>query len=113
MKTIIAGSRTITDYQLLCDILDGINIQISEVVSGQARGVDQMGECYAVEHDIPVRKFPALWDIHGKRAGYIRNAEMADYAECLIALWDGSSRGTKHMIDSATKKGLKVFIFHV
>ena len=54
--------------------------------------------------------FPADWKKYGKSAGYVRNSEMAEVAESLIAFWDGKSRGTKNMIDIAKNKGLKVRI---
>jgi hypothetical protein len=60
--------------------------------------------------NIPCFRFPADWDRYGKAAGYIRNETMAANAEALIALWDGRSPGTKHMIDIARKKGLKVYV---
>ena len=74
------------------------------------RGVDSMGEEWAKSKSIPVRRFPADWDGLGKAAGFIRNAEMADYADALIAVWDGKSRGTANMIEVAKKKGLKVHV---
>ena len=70
-----------------------------------------MGEFGALHHDSPVKKFPADWGGLGKRAGYLRNEQMADYADALIAVWDGKSKGTKHMIDSAASKGLIVKVF--
>ena len=81
------------------------------MLSGTARGVDQAGEKWAVSRDIPVERYPADWTYYGKQAGYRRNEQMAEKAEALIAVWDGSSRGTKHMIDTANKKGLKVFVW--
>ena len=113
MKTIIAGSRTATDYKHLILAIDYARlegIEVTEVVSGTARGADQLGERYAEEVDMPLHKFPADWDKNGKRAGYLRNVEMAENAEALIALWDGESRGTKHMIDIAKLRGLKVYV---
>jgi hypothetical protein len=80
------------------------------VLSGNARGADILGEMWAKNNSIPCELYPAEWDIHGKSAGYIRNSTMAENAEALIALWDGESRGTKHMIDLAKKKGLKYHI---
>jgi hypothetical protein len=87
--------------------------RITEVVSGTARGADRTGEQWASENNVPVKRFPADWDKHGKRAGYLRNADMAEYAEALVAFWDGQSRGTKHMIDLAEKAGLRVSVVHV
>ncbi len=62
---------------------------------------------------MPIERYPADWDKHGKPAGYIRNAEMADKAEALLALWDGQSRGTLHMINLAKKKGLLVYVWNL
>ena len=55
---------------------------------------------------------PAKWDKHGNSAGMIRNSQMADYADGLIALWDGESRGTKNMIETASKNGLCIFMYN-
>lgn len=108
MKVIVAGSRTFTDYELLKLTCDNIKTQITEIVSGGARGADKLGEQYAIERDYTIKQFPADWDRWGKSAGYKRNAEMAEYADALIAFWDGSSKGTKHMIDLAKKNNLKI-----
>lgn len=112
MRTIIAGSRGIYDYALLCTILEeDVHWPITEVVCGGARGVDTMGRSWAIEHGVPVKEFPADWKLYGKRAGYIRNKEMAKYAEALVALWDGKSKGTKHMIDTANQLGLRSVVW--
>lgn len=109
---IIAGSRDIQNYFLISENLDRLipleTREKIEVVSGCAMGVDTMGEWWASANHIPIVKFPADWDTHGKRAGYIRNEEMAKYSKCLIAFWDGNSKGTKHMIDLAKKYNLKL-----
>lgn len=110
MKVIIAGSREIFDYEVVKMAIEESKFEITEVVSGVARGVDSLGERYAYERKIQIKRFPADWDKHGKAAGPIRNIEMANYAEALIAIWDGKSRGTKHMINEAKKKNLKVFV---
>ncbi len=93
------------DFQKL-DELRG-KIPITEVVSGGAAGADSDGEIWACELNIPVRRFAADWDKHGKAAGPIRNAEMADYAEALIAFPGG--KGTANMVKQAKKKGLKIW----
>lgn len=110
MRTIIAGSRGITWQQHVSDAVRASGFTITEVVSGAARGVDRMGETWAIINNVPVKRFPADWSRHGKRAGYVRNAEMAAYADALIAIWDGKSRGTRNMIDEATATGLKVHV---
>lgn len=100
MKTIIAGSRDGFTYQDLCLAMDacGFSDKITEVVSGTARGSDLFGEKWAHEHGLPVTRFPAKWEEHGKAAGHIRNAEMAKYADAAVILWDGVSKGTEGMI---------------
>lgn len=111
MKTIVAGSRSFDDYGLLKSVCD--EFDITEVVSGTARGADRLGERYARENNIYVKRYPANWDKHGKAAGYIRNKEMAKYADRLIAFWDFKSKGTRHMIDLAEKENLEIKIVRV
>lgn len=113
MRTIIAGSRNVTDYDILLQAIENCPFHISVVLSGTARGVDRMGERFALQQKIPLEKYPADWNKWGKSAGYKRNELMAEKAEALLALWDGESRGTKHMIDIAKKKGLKIYIYQV
>lgn len=110
MKVIIAGSRGIAEYPLVERAVRESGFQVTEVFSGGARGVDCLGEEWARRNGIPVRRFPADWERDGKRAGFLRNEQMADCAEALIAVWDGRSPGTKHMIEIAKKRGLKMFI---
>ena len=79
-----------------------------EIISGCAKGPDTLGIRWALEHGVPVRKFPAKWKIWGKSAGFVRNEEMANEGTHLLALWDGESSGTRHMIECARRKGLFV-----
>ena len=112
MRVIIAGGRDFSDYQLLkkaCDHMLSKSKSV-EIVSGGAKGADFLGEQYASELGYKCTKFPADWEKYGRAAGYKRNSEMANYADCLIAFWDGSSRGTQHMINQAKKKDLQVKI---
>lgn len=114
MKVIIAGSRSFSDYQLLkenCKQILKSETDI-EIVSGTANGADKLGERFANEFGYSIKEFPADWKKFGKSAGYIRNSEMADYGDCLIAFWDGVSKGTKHMIDLAKKKNLKIYVIN-
>jgi hypothetical protein len=109
MKTIIAGTRTITEMRFLKEALAHSGWQITEVVCGKARGVDTLGEAWAKDKGIPVRYFPADWSGLGKRAGFVRNAQMAEYAEALVLVWDGCSRGSASMLELAKRKGLRIF----
>jgi len=112
MKTIIAGSRTILDFGQVEAILDLIPMP-SEVVSGGARGVDTLGERWAKKNNIPVKVFPADWKRYGKKAGFIRNVEMAKYADNAVIIWDGTSKGSKHMKDIMDKIGKDSSVFCV
>lgn len=109
-KTIIAGSRCISDYNLIIEAINSSGIFIDEIVSGGAVGVDQLGEKYAKSNGIDLVIFPANWLGRGKSAGHFRNRKMGDYADALIAIWDGESKGTKGMIEYMQKLGKKVFV---
>lgn len=117
MRIIIAGSRNYTNLDEFMLAMGGIVarhpdlfIENIEVVSGGARGVDSMGEYWANLLGYKIIRFIPSWDRFGRAAGHIRNAEMAEYADVLIAFWDGVSKGTESMINLAKKKGLKVII---
>lgn len=112
MKTIIAGSRDQGDYALLRFIVRQSGFPISEVVSGRCElgthtfttkegikvfGVDGLGERWAQDHSVPVAPVPASWKEYGKAAGPMRNRQMAEYADALILMWDGKSKGSRSM----------------
>ena len=115
MKTIVAGSRSITNRREIFFHLDAINISgITEVVSGGAEGVDLIGEDWAIERGIPVKRFDPDWKLFGKQAGKVRNTEMARYVGKvgrLVAFWDGKSNGTKHMIETAEALGIETWVY--
>lgn len=115
MRIIVAGSRTFEDYEKLEHVLNQFNSvkPITELVCGMAKGADMMGYWWAEQHSVPVREFPANWAKFGKRAGYVRNAEMAKNADGLIAFWDKKSKGTEHMINLAMKAGILVDINYI
>lgn len=113
MRTIIAGSRNITDYKYLYNIMESINIGwITVIISGGAKGVDSLGIRYAKDNRLPYEIYTPDWNKYGKKAGIIRNCEMGDVADALIAIWDGESRGTKHMINYAMnlKRVSKIYV---
>ena len=126
MKVIIAGSRSITDFEVIKTAIDSCPFTITEVVSGGAKGVDLLGEKYAGEEDIPISVFKPLWNDleapgaivkvnrYGKynaKAGIDRNEKMGDYADALIAVWDGFSKGTRHMIKYMEDLEKEVYIY--
>lgn len=110
-RVIIAGSRDFKDYDFLVKTMNRLLSNVKDditVVCGKARGADTLGEQYAKERGFSVQYFPADWERYGKSAGYRRNTEMAKNADALVAFWDGKSLGTRHMIEIAKSRGLKV-----
>lgn len=111
MNLIVAGGRDFTNYKLLKERLDFLLSNTDKedvtILCGMARGADLLGKRYADENHIDVWEYPADWS-KGKQAGYLRNSQMAEEGTHLVAFHDGVSRGTKHMIALATKKGLVV-----
>lgn len=114
MKLIIAGGRDFSDYELLTREVSKLisGVPDVEIVSGGARGADLLGEHYAIDKGIKVKRFPADWERYGKSAGFRRNAEMAQYADSCICFWDGKSKGTSHMINLAKQGGLSVVVIN-
>ena len=112
IKVIIAGSRHMVPTEKDVKILDKYKQLITEVVSGCARGADKFGESWAEWNNIPVKRFPAEWDKYGKGAGPIRNKQMANYADGLIAFLWNNSRGTVNMIKQAKQANLWVEIIN-
>lgn len=125
-KVIIAGGRTFNNYQLLkaaCDrclitkriyytIIIVSGKQVSADAFGNKWGADYLGEQYAEENGFEVYPMPALWKRFGKRAGMLRNFEMACYADALIAFWDGESPGTKNMIECMKAREKLTAVIH-
>lgn len=110
MRVIVAGSRVVADKKIVeRAVFHPQSFPISELVHGGCRGVD------SVSHDlcegvVPIKVFPANWKKYGRAAGPIRNRQMAEYGDALIAIWDGKSRGTWNMIleMSALKKPIAI-----
>lgn len=105
MRLIIAGGREFTNEDYMVDSLNRLIEEKKlppesewEIVSGMARGADSIAANLARSNGIKLKCFPAHWELHGKKAGFIRNIEMGEYADMLVAFWNGYSRGTEHMI---------------
>lgn len=113
MKVIVAGSRTITEMEHLEEAIQASGLAITEVVCGEAAGVDRMGRHWAERNNIPVQSFPAAWERDRRMAGFERNVRMAEYADALIAVWDGWSTGTAHMIATMAAMGKPTLIYKV
>lgn len=128
MRLIIAGSRSVKGPKGLEYVRKAIKDSgwtPTEIISGDAEGVDKLAQEIAEDDHIDLVIIPANWALYGKSAGYKRNQKMAWYAQLfkdseedklkggLVAVWDGSSSGTKHMIDIAREKDLPTFVLTV
>lgn len=105
MKVIIAGGRDFDNYEYLSETMSKLDFIVTEVVCGGARGADTLGETWAKNNGVPIKYFYPDWDNYGKSAGNIRNRDMADYGDYLVAFWDGKSKGTQNMITSMQRVG--------
>lgn len=108
MRYAIIGSRTFCDYEKLKEVLD--KHYISQIVSGGAKGADTLGARYANEKNIPLIEFIPNWNKYGKRAGMMRNKDIINTSDVVIAFWDNISPGTKNSIEYAKKLGKKTII---
>ncbi|ERP31391.1 DUF2493 domain-containing protein [Chitinivibrio alkaliphilus] len=111
MKVAVIGSRSFSTYEIMAKHLS--TYAISEIVSGGARGADTLAEQYAACKNIPLKRFLPDWRRYGRAAGIRRNCDIINYADQVIAFWDGNSRGTKHSITYAQGQGKKIFIVRV
>lgn len=113
MRVVIAGSRSITDYSYFLSAIEAVNIISSndEIVSGGAKGVDTLAKQYALDNKLVLCQFlPEYNKYPGRVAPLKRNEDMAEYGDVLIAIWDGKSTGTGHMISQMKKRGKAVYI---
>lgn len=107
MRVAVIGSRTAPP-----DAVDRIKAHIplyaTEIVSGGAQGIDTAAKDAAKQLGIPFREFLPDYAAYGKRAPLVRNDQIVDYADMVLAFWDGTSRGTKHVIIECLKRSKRV-----
>ena len=113
-KIIISGSRNYNNKEFVYKKLDEILREYKHIVivEGGATGVDALARQYAIDNYIPYKEFPASWSLFGRKAGVLRNQQMADYSDVLIAFYNGS-RGTSNMIKEAKKRHLIIHIVEI
>ncbi len=118
-RVIVCGGRDFTDRRLCFDSLDRLldGVADAEIVSGGAKGADAFGEEYGNARGLKVSVFKADWKRYGRAAGPVRNRQMLAYAKeqtpMVIAFWDGRSRGTKNMIEEASRAKAEVCIVNI
>ena len=112
MRIGIVGSRNFNNYSFFQICLDELNLDISTIISGGVIGADTLAERYAKENDIELLVLKPEWNKYGKGAGFIRNTQIVNESEMIIAFWDGESNGTRDTISKAKKKDIPVKIFY-
>ena len=100
MKLLIAGSRSITSFDLSSYIPDEVDL----IITGGAKGIDTLAEAWAAERGIPTLTVKPRYEKYGRAAPILRDEEMVDLADAVLVIWDGTSRGSKHTADYARKK---------
>lgn len=113
MKLAICGSRHLKqnfDLNYLESIINKLNISVTEIVSGGAKGADKVAELYAAKQSLKLKIFHAQWQTFGISAGTVRNKQVVDYANYVAVLWDGKSKGTRHVIEYSGETGKPIEI---
>lgn len=112
MKLGVVGSRGFDNWSVIRATLDRIreSKKITSIISGGARGPDKLGARYAKEHGIPLTEHLPDWEKHGRSAGYIRNVDIVNDSDIILAFYDGRSSGTKHTMTTAHEQGKKVYV---
>jgi len=106
VRVIVCGSRRWRDRDMIADRLAELPAT-STIVQGGAGGADRIASQEAQKLGLRIEEHSAQWERYGKRAGYLRNKEMAELgADLVIAFWDGRSEGTMHMVDLAEENGI-------
>ena len=113
-KVVVAGGRDYNDKKRVFKLLDKLyeDMPDIEIVCGMPNGADALGYDWATSRNVKCHEFPANWNKYKKRAGYLRNREMAEFSDYVVVFWDGKSRGTKMMIDLAEEFGLPTAIYN-
>jgi hypothetical protein len=110
MKVLVCGSRgweSVWQVRMVYSELD--RIKPTEIISGGARGADRVAEVWAKSNSVPITVFTPDWEKYGRSAGILRNNQMLDTnPDLVLAFWDGLSKGTKHTIDEARRRDMRV-----
>lgn len=113
MKIAIVGSRDFNNYFLLKTEIDKLNLDIDLIISGGAKGADSLGERYAKERKIKTKIFYPDWNKFGSKAGPLRNTQIIENSDVVIAFWNGISTGTLDSINKAKRMKKLLFVIDI
>ena len=106
MKLLVAGSRSIKEYDLQGLVPEGVTL----IITGGASGIDEIAEEYADKKRISKLVLRPRYDLYGKAAPLKRNEEMVEICDMVLVIWDGRSRGSRYTIEQAKKMGKQVTV---
>lgn len=114
-KLIVAGGRYFTNAELMAQsiihLANGVYADKAvSIVTGMAKGAGSLGYLFAIKHNVAKHRFPADWNQYDESADMLRNKQMGDFADGLLAFWNKSSKGTEHMIEYMRSLGKPVHI---
>ena len=109
MKTAVIGSRTLT----IENLGDYLPAGTTEIVSGGAKGIDSCARSYALANQLKLREFLPDYQRYGRGAPLKRNLQIIEYADCVLAFWDGKSHGTRFVIEQCKKNSIPVKVIMV
>ena len=109
MRVAIIGSRGLT----VDDLGKYLPTAVTEIVSGGAKGIDACAKEYALANHIPLTEFFPEYEKYKKGAPLKRNLQIIDYADIVLAFWDGKSMGTQHVIRNCQEMHKKIIVYHI
>lgn len=117
MKTAVVGSKSVTDFQIIKDVINKpINLfewKITEIVIGGVDYCDLGAALWARQNKVPIRIFQPNWKQWGKRAGLMRNIEIVNYADAIIILCEEDVEAFRNLINMAREKHRKIYLYHL
>jgi hypothetical protein len=115
MVVAVIGSRSCNDISFVFSALDEVSKEhpITKIISGGARGADSFGKMWADKYNIPTTIFYPNWVVYGKRAGFMRNIDIIENSEFVLAFWDGVSKGTRHSIEIAKDRKIPFIVLNI
>lgn len=112
MRILVCGGRDYEDYDTLKTVLSSLQVtkgHFTAIIHGDAKGADKLAGRYAEMHNIPVARFPADWERHGKKAGPLRNKQMLAVGKPDLVVAFAGGKGTADMIHQSKKAGVEIF----
>ncbi|MDY6915880.1 MAG: SLOG family protein [Candidatus Cloacimonadota bacterium] len=112
MKLAVIGSKKFNNFQLLTSEIEKEN-NLTKIISGAAPGTDSLARRYAIQNNIPLLEFPPDYAKNGAEAKHVRDRQIVDHSEKVLAFWDGVCQGTKYTMNYARQQNVPVRVVWV